>query len=78
MRDIGSGITVAIANFKVSSGVVPGQHVYTGELVLGHTHIESHTVQVLHVRRHNHCFLGREHMLIHTPPRVHWSYQWSL
>lgn len=38
LRDIGSEITVAIANFKVSSGVVPGQHVYTGELVLGHTH----------------------------------------
>lgn len=30
-------ITVPIANFKVSTGVVPGQHVYTGELVLGHT-----------------------------------------
>lgn len=30
-------ITVPIANFKVSTGVVPGQHVYAGELVLGHT-----------------------------------------
>ena len=39
----GREITVAIANFKVSTGVVPGQHVYTGELVLGHTHTHTHT-----------------------------------
>lgn len=41
----GREITVAIANFKVSTGVVPGQHVYTGELVLGRTHIHTHTLR---------------------------------
>ena len=43
-------ITVAIANFKVSTGVVPGQHVYTGELVLGHTQACTHT----HIHTHTH------------------------
>lgn len=36
---------MATANFKVSAGVVPGQHVYTGELVLGHTHTHAHSAQ---------------------------------
>lgn len=36
---------MATANFKVSTGVVPGQHVYTRDLVFGHTY----TLIVTHV-----------------------------
>lgn len=43
-------ITTITANFKESSGVVPGQHVYTGELMLSHMHARPRTRPHAHVQ----------------------------
>lgn len=50
--------------------VLPGQHVYTGELMLRHTHTHTcrHTLSPLQDTLTH---------ITHPLPRAHWSYQWS-